>query len=1162
VEADVMLETSPVFGFGAVFYADKEGEYAAIDFHTGERLWTVEGIPTGGLETPVLCGGILYLATDDGHLYAASPVSGALLWSNPVEFAGAPLTAPVPGLGYIESDGRQGAVVYLMDEYHVYLVPASSPDRTPPAPRTVFSTAGALTLGVGMAYDGASGHMVVNTSRGLMALDANRASADPWSVAWKTDLGGYVTAATLAMGRAFVGTPAQTMTILDAAGGGQISSAALGSNIEQPVSVDASRGVAYAPTASGTIFQLDATSAKRITSFQPGTQVTTPIAQADGVAYYGSADKHIYAFDLADTSHVVSLEVADPVTYLAGVSSGTTYFGTISELHAGEFADLIHQFNSQSQLLVDFLGTQQASSFQQAPAYQSDIVLYDPQGNVRPRESVKLWASAPVMLMTDNQSFKIDSATPASFQSDASGHIHLSVQADTNISASVPSGLSTPALTLWASFMEPDERILIFADQRLHASLQAITGPQLQAATSYNHADPGQLGPALLPAGFQGPAGLANANALASAINNTIALQPPNDRLAADGDPPYLAYPQTMLGVSYAPRPPDTSRAAHPGTIPNWKLSLSGASGATFTPYKSAEEAARAADALHRARLDAGSLPGSIFDDIGHFVDNVINGVEKVAETVWQATAEAINVVIHTAENEYRFVVHTIEDAAHVVLGFLKSVIDDVENAIEKIIEALGFLFDWGAILATHRQIKALVNAGFGKMSTFVGALESGSDAFFESLANTIVADFQRVIGKLAGQGALGEAAGSTDPNRTYTTNGSDNYSVQGNWMYHKAITGALGTNGQVLMGHSTLSAPAGADPAAIVAQEMLLFIENVGKDALAVAEDLEQTVAVAMKELVKVLVKPGGAQGAKLADLLAELQNLLVDLVTLAKDAAHDFFGLLVAVIDAVKELLNATIEIPFVSWLYKLIAGDELSILDLFALIVAIPVTVMCKALTGKAPFGSGETEALGEPARAESGDLVHTAQLVALPGAALAPTGGELNISNMIWTLNGIIYALIDCLSNAMADESPPLIAYGLALSEAISQALTIPLDTTPDEAAPWEMLWVYQCFPTLWSVYCGVQTSTGRQTSNAVMPAWGIGSAIWQAIYAGVYPEEFFDDGVKLLQNEAGALSAIAEFARESEDPLVLAGLILVDYFLDIVNALLEIKYWWV
>ena len=192
--------------------------------------------------------------------------------------------------------------------------------------------------------------------------------------------------------------------------------------------------------------------------------------------------------------------------------------------------------------------------------------------------------------------------------------------------------------------------------------------------------------------------------------------------------------------------------------------------------------------------------------------------------------------------------------------------------------------------------------------------------------------------------------------------------------------------------------------------------------------------------------------------------------------------------------------------------------------------------KAITGQAPYAAAS----------------------ALP--AQVGASGTLSVPNMITTFAGLIYTFVDAISNAMGNESPPLLSYGEGALLAIQQGVSLPYEATGDELRDWGLLWLYGCFPVFWNVHSGMQSGAGQATSNAVLPFWGIGSAIWLVVYAGMYPSEFFDDGIKLVQNECGALSTIAGFAKLSDNPEALVVLVVADFFLDIANALIEITYW--
>jgi hypothetical protein len=168
--------------------------------------------------------------------------------------------------------------------------------------------------------------------------------------------------------------------------------------------------------------------------------------------------------------------------------------------------------------------------------------------------------------------------------------------------------------------------------------------------------------------------------------------------------------------------------------------------------------------------------------------------------------------------------------------------------------------------------------------------------------------------------------------------------------------------------------------------------------------------------------------------------------------------------------------------------------------------------------------------------------------------------LQVGNMVITFTGIIYAFVDAISNAMGSSSPAFLNYIQAVLVTIPQVFSVPYAATGNQLRDYGLLWLYNWFPVIWDVHSGVEQGAGNTTSAVALPLWGVGSAIWNGVYAIMYPPDFFDDGIKLVQNELGAFSTIAGFAKLSENPDVLAVLTAADFFLDMGNALIEIKYW--
>src|SRR5207248_1402851 len=101
-----------------------------------------------------------------------------------------------------------------------------------------------------------------------------------------------------------------------------------------------------------------------------------------------------------------------------------------------------------------------------------------------------------------------------------------------------------------------------------------------------------------------------------------------------------------------------------------------------------------------------GVLGGS-WDD---FVKSVVNGARKVANIVCQTAESVIHSITDDLGNLYTIVVDTVEIAASIVAGALKTVISDIIKAVEW----LSSLFNWSQILTVKDELKGLLTQGTG----------------------------------------------------------------------------------------------------------------------------------------------------------------------------------------------------------------------------------------------------------------------------------------------------------------------------------------------------------------------------------------------------------------------------------------------------------------
>ena len=159
----------------------------------------------------------------------------------------------------------------------------------------------------------------------------------------------------------------------------------------------------------------------------------------------------------------------------------------------------------------------------------------------------------------------------------------------------------------------------------------------------------------------------------------------------------------------------------------------------------------------------------------------------------WQFTENAVQTVIHTAENIYNLVITDVEDAVTAVVGFLKTVVAD----IIKVIQWLSALFNWENILRNHTYIKnAITNPGdpanpgmIDRLAAWVASeLNGGTDT------TTVLGPAGQPVRRRGpqhrrghgGADRAGAASGNNDPNQVYNTGGNNNAN-QCTWMHQRS---------------------------------------------------------------------------------------------------------------------------------------------------------------------------------------------------------------------------------------------------------------------------------------------------------------------------------------------------------------------------------------
>ena len=544
--------------------------------------------------------------------------------------------------------------------------------------------------------------------------------------------------------------------------------------------------------------------------------------------------------------------------------------------------------------------------------YTQELIAQNDQGLPVPSSPVTLYADRKAVIVANGLSYHIGPNEPVLVESDARGAVTVATEA---------TALSAPSLgaVLGSSLGEEATPTWYRADTRVHQRLAGqdpsfpVTGASLQAA-------------GLLPATMSS----GDADHVAQTISTLGAAAV---KLAPAASAPRAALPDACFELDFT----------EPGRVV-WRELAPDAFGAT------------AAGAV------VGGWLSDIVGDVIHFFKQAVDEVKTIAVQIADGVASlAINGISYALNT-----INEIADGIELVLKKVATLFKEAIDIIKMIIEWLRMLFEWDDILRTHTVIKYYVNSVLTNLKNSdeqaVGLIKS-SFATLQSKITSAVDEVATVFGSQTFNGFISQQHGGSSSSLagqsyhdTFNANGVQCNYVWSKAEHHFASSTGLGT---------TLAAP-------------------VDSDAFAsLISTIKQQVAGLQNSTAKLqsLLQIRTSDPTKLFDLAAvgfleaaaEILSFVLDVI---EDIAIALLDLVGGAITALQDTLNADIDIPIVSWLYKYVItgtvldpGDDLTILDLLCLIIAIPATILYKVLFGGAsaspPFTSAQVSAItGSP------------------------------------------------------------------------------------------------------------------------------------------------------------------------------------------------------
>jgi len=777
---------------------------------------------------------------------------------------------------------------------------------------------------------------------------------------------------------------------------------------------------------------------------------TTPVVSgavgAETVFYapYGAVSAEVRILDVASGSITVlptgqtavaatSGVGADGILYVAGAKvQVSTGLGQVFALRMDAAAAAAHDVIAESQLLQDY-DEPAGGKLTAVARYQTHLTVVDDAGAPRPLTALRVWADAPVTVQVDGRPFPIGPQTAAAVQTAADGS--LSIVSDAG-------GLAATPLRVWASFMDPAERIVVYPDAEFHLRLAAAaaqpggddpTSVNLSTAKSYagtalfsNQAQAQQL--AQVVRQLAGAAGLGGGGGSVSAATagTGVAGAPvrPATLLAPSGRRHAPAFAQTgtagryvpyadLPGMAYFAADTPAARALAPGAALGL---LVGADGTLSVSPVAA--AAAAADALQgQAPAAVGGL-FSFWDALWDDLKKGLAHLERVVVTVARDVGLAIQYVKEGVTYVFRAVVRGLEDVAHAVAAFFVALGKD----IAEVVQALSIAFDPARVLAAQAAIERWVNDGLdsyvSNLNTYV---KQPLDAFFESEEQKIADFFTSIRNALGPQlqepviQLLSAPSGAADASPIAGTAGAGTtvhtlFSVRPKGGTHKvshavACTWALRklTHHLTEVGPpptGTAGAPGDTPPPAPLQAFADGFVQRLTSDPV-LAPAIAKTKADFKSSLGNIHSLDDFLERLTVADLLDVLEDLLVGGLAVLNALFDGLIAVLADLVEWVKYLLNEPIQVPVLTALYReMTGGQQLTLLSVVSLVCAVPLILILRLVDGAWPDFSDETARAGEPW-----------------GLGLTTAAKAFGIVNgLCWLVNGLVRSVIDYYTGA--------------------------------------------------------------------------------------------------------------------------------------------------
>ena len=330
-----------------------------------------------------------------------------------------------------------------------------------------------------------------------------------------------------------------------------------------------------------------------------------------------------------------------------------------------------------------------------------------------------------------------------------------------------------------------------------------------------------------------------------------------------------------------------------------------------------------------------GRLEGT-FGDIVNAVREGVADLVKVGVSVAKDIKHAVDVAIHLVIDGVDYAFNAILETVEKAVNLAEVIFAKVKVGFKELVGCFGFIFNWGDILRSHRVIAYTLDQTLEAMAEVFQGLKAIIDTKIGGIESWVTNSLQNTINQFVpGATTLGAYQAENDkPNLAASS------LMSANFLYTSMLNNP---------GASQSSSPA------IVAE-----VSGVFTGLLDVVKDYAQRLGkidafgAAITYFEEIGSDPGNALNLGMAGLLSLLEGLALAILEGVEVVLNAICDAATALVKAVRDLLTHGWEIPLVTDFYQHIAkGEPLSIMNVMALVIAVPATAVYKLGFGQAPF-----------------------------------------------------------------------------------------------------------------------------------------------------------------------------------------------------------------